>query len=223
MSTQNPIVHCEIKGDKTELTNTVVLTKVNGIFISKNFVNSRINSEEKILYSDNKPPVNFYEQLEVPYELDSVLGSLFATVEDIEDPEQSTAILSAEGLNIFMGRQLVKLINYASQYEHISIPETMFFVSATRNTQNAKLKTCQTCESSYYSTGRKYLSKKILMEKVVPGKFGELGILWPGFDVAFTDLSDKHPIGNGYMFSLEKNFIPNIFCSNDCAVSYFKS
>ncbi len=99
----------------------------------------------------------------------------------------------------------------------------MFFVSATNPTiSNSSQKKCDSCGLSYSSVGKKYMSKKVLNERKEPGRFGVQGLLWPGFDVGFSDLSDKHPIGTGYLFEKGKTFNSLSLCSNESAVDYCK-
>lgn len=216
-------VHCETTGHPTTLGNTRVTTKISGVINLGQFINPYIDNEQKIIHSSTKPPIKFFEEVHIPTDLKSVLGDLYATVDDYDEPEQSTNIFSDRGIDLFMGRQLLKLIDYLKEYEVINFPETMFFVSANNvSTSNASQKKCECCGLNYYSVGKKYMSKKILNERKDPGRFGVQGLLWPGFDVGFSDLSDKNPIGTGYLFATDKTFNSLTLCSNECAVEYCK-
>jgi hypothetical protein len=153
--------------------------------------------------------------------LKQVLGELYAIVADEDEVEQSTHILSDEGINVFMGKQLIILIEYLQQYELINIPDTMFFVSAN-DTTNFKMqnKTCDNWGIGYPSLGKKYMVKKVLDSKTQSQTFGQPNILWPPFDVGVGDCSAKNPNGTGYLFKTDRNFVPINFCSNESAVDY---
>lgn len=216
-------VHCEITGDSATLADTKITTKISGVINLNRFVNPYIDNDEKLILSSSKPPIKFFEKVHIPANLKSILGELYATVDDYDEPEQSTNIFSGRGIDLFMGRQLLKLVDYLKEYEVINFPETMFFVSASNpSTLNSSQKKCEGCGSSYSSVGKKYMSKKVLNERKDAGRFGVQGILWPGFDVGFSDLSDKHTIGTGYLFETDKNFNSLNLCSNECAVEFCK-
>lgn len=220
-------VHCEINGKETTIDKTRVLTKINGVINIKLFDNPKIDNAKKIIFSDGKPPIKFFTKVHVPQELKDAIGELYATVQDEDELEQSTSILSDEGINIFMGRQLIKLIDYLGQYELINFPDTMFFVSANEtsnfNTQN---KVCENWGVTYKSVGKKYFIKRVLEKKIERMRYGYVGlgsgVLWPGFDVGLSDVSEKSPNGNGYQFKTDKNFNPINLCSNESAVDYCK-
>lgn len=218
-------VHCEMNGKETSIDKTRVLTKISGVINLKMFDNPRVDDNQKVIHSDSKPPIKFYTKVHIPLELKGILGELYATVADEDEVEQTTHILSDEGINIFMGRQLIKLIDYLNQYELINFPDTMFFVSAN-DTSNFRIqnKTCDNWGTNYPSIGKKYVVKKILETKTEPMRFGYIGlgsgVLWPGFDVAVSDVCEKNPNGTGYQFRTDKNFTPVNLCSNESAVDY---
>ena len=218
-------VHCEINGNETSIDKTRVLTKISGVINIKMFDNPRVDDIQKVIHSDSKPPIKFYAKIHTPQNLKGVLGELYATVVDEDEVEQSTHILSDEGINVFMGRQLIKLIDYVKQYELIKFPDTIFFVSAN-DISNFKIqnKTCDNWSVNYPSVGKKYFTKKILETITEPMKYGYIGlgsgVLWPGFDVGLSNVSEKNPNGNGYQFKTDKNFIPINLCSNESAVDY---
>lgn len=214
-------VHCEMNGQETSIDKTRVLTKISGVINLKMFDNPRVDNNQKVIHSDSKPPIKFYTKVHIPQELKGLLGELYATVADEDEVEQSTHILSDEGINVFMGRQLIKLIDYLNQYELINFPDTMFFVSAN-DTSNFRIqnKTCDNWGIEYPSLGKKYMIKKVLDSKTESQTFGRPGILWPGFDVAVGDCSAKNPNGTGYLFKTDRNFVPLNICSNESAVDY---
>lgn len=214
-------VHCEMNGKETLIDKTRVLTKISGIINLKLFDNPIIDNNQKVIFSDNKQPIKFYTKVHMPEDLKRAYGEFYATVEDEEEVEQSIHILSDDGINYFMGNQLLKLIPYLKEYELISFPKEMFFVSAN-NISNFKTqtRTCDNWNITYPSLGKKYMVKKILETKIEKQTFGMIGILWPGFDVAFGDSSQKNPNGTGYLFKTDRNFTPINFCSNESAVDY---
>jgi hypothetical protein len=214
-------VHCEINGKETSIDMTRVLTKISGVINLKMFDNPRVDNNQKVIHSDSKPPIKFYTKVYNPQELNGVLGELYATVEDEDEVEQSTHILSDEGINYFMGNQLIKLIDYLKQYELIKFPDTMFFVSAN-DTSNFKMqnKTCASWGIEYPSLGKKYMVKKILESKTDKQTFGYMNVLLPPFDLAVSDCAAKNPNGTGYLFRTERHFTPVNLCSNESAVDY---
>lgn len=214
-------VHCEKNGKETSIDRTRVLTKISGVINLNMFDNPKVDNSQKVIHSDSKPPIKFYTKIQVPQEMKGLLGELYATVEDEDEVEQSTHILSDEGVNGFMGSQLIKLVDYLKQYELINFPDTMFFVSAN-NASNFQMqnKTCDNWGIEYPSLGKKYMVKKVLHSKTESQTFGRPGILLPGFDVAVGDCSAKNPNGTGYLFRTDRNFIPANFCSNESAVDY---
>jgi hypothetical protein len=218
-------VHCERNGKETSIDKTRVLTKMNGVINLKLFQNPEIDYEEKTIYSSNKRPIKFFTKVHTPPDLKPILGDLFVTVDDEDEAEQTTSILSDEGMNHLMGSQLIKLISHLKDYELIKFPETMFFVSANDTSNfNTQAKTCDNWGSKYPSVGKKYVVKRILETKKESMKFGYIGlgsgVLWPGFDVAVSDVSEKNPNGTGYQFKTDNKFTSVNLCSNESAVDY---
>lgn len=218
-------VHCERIGKETSINKTRVLTKVNGIINLKLFQNPEIDFEEKIIYSSNREPINFFSKIHTPADLRFILGDLFVMVNDEDDVEQSTSILSDEGIDHLMGSQLIKLLSYLREYEILQFPETMFFVTANNISDfNVNTKTCDNWGIKYPSVGNKYVMKKIHETKKESMKFGYFGVghgvLWPGFDVAVSDVSAENLDGTGYQFRTDKNFTPVNICSNESAVDF---
>ena len=219
----NKIIHCEINGKETTIDKTRVLTRISGVINLQMLKNPRVDLNQKVIYSDSKPPINFFIKIHVPQDLIGVLGELYAIVSDEDELEQSTHILSDEGINVCMGRQLIKLINYIKDYEIINFPDTMFFVSAN-DISNFKIqnKTCDNWEIKYPSIGKKYMIKKILDTKITRRTIEHPGVLLPGYDLGIDDCSTKNPNATRYMFKTERNFVPINFCSNESAVDYCK-
>jgi hypothetical protein len=110
--TDNRTVHCEETGDEASLNNLRVLTKIKGVINLRAFRDPEVDYSDKLIYSVGKPPVKYFSKLHVPAKLYSVLGDLFSIVDDEDDPEQSTALLSDDGLDKFMGSELLKLCDY---------------------------------------------------------------------------------------------------------------
>lgn len=216
-------VHCEITGKETSIDKTRVLTKISGVINLKLLDNPMVNINQKIIYSQGKPPINFFIKVRVPTELIGVLGDIYAIVSDVDELEQSTHILCDEGANVFMGRQLIKLSTHFKNYEIINFPDTMFFVSLN-DTSNFKIRnnTCENWGINYPSLGKKYMVKKVLDTKIASRTFGTLGVLLPGYDLGIDDSCAKNPQGTGYLFKTERNFTPLDFCSNESAVDYCK-
>ena len=220
------IVHCEMNGKATSIEKTRILTKANVIINLKRFKNPRIDFEAKTIFSSNKDPIKFLCELHIPPELKPVLGDLYATVEDEDELEQSTHILSDEGINIFMAQQFFILLRnnfteYLKEYETVTLPDALFFVSANEiSSFKSQSMICDNWGISYPSVGKKYMIKKILETKTDTLTFGRMSVLCPGYDVAFSDCSAKNPTGTGYQFITDKNFIPTNLCSNESAVDY---
>ena len=216
-------VHCEMNGLETSIEKTRVLTKISRVINLKLFQNSEIDFESKTIYSSNKSPIQYFVKLHTPPELLPMIGDLFGIVDDEDEVEQSTNILSDKGMDIFMGRQLMQLISYLDNYELIGFPETMFFVSANNMSDfDVKTKTCENWNIEYPSLGKKYMTKKILEQKKEKQTFGVRGVLLPPFDVGFSDCSAKNPNGIGYLFRTDRNFTSVNLCSNESAVDYCK-
>ena len=220
--TSDKIVHCEKTGKETSINNTRVLTKISSVINLKMYNNARVDNNAKIIYSDNRAPLKFYTKLYTPEDLKVILGELYATVEDEDEVEQSTNILSDEGVKNLMGSQLIKLAPYLDKgYDRIIFPDTQFFVSAN-DLSNFKTqsKTCDNWGIAYPSLGKKYMVKKILETKTEKQTFGYMGLLPPSFDVAMGDCSAKNPNGTSYIFRTDRNFNPVNLCSNESAVDY---
>jgi hypothetical protein len=217
----NKPVHCEKTGVETTLDKTRVVTKISGVINPKLFENAQIDFEEKVIYSSNKPPIKFFSKIHVPADLKPVLGDLYAKVSDEDEPEQSTHILSDQGMKYLMGSQLIKLVSYIDKYEVIHFPETMFFVSVEETsgfkTQN---KICENSGVAYQGLGKKYMVKKILESKTEKQTFGYMNVLLPPFDMAFSDCSATNPNGTGYLFRTDRNFTSVSLSSNESAVDF---
>jgi hypothetical protein len=218
-------VHCEENGKETSIDKTRVLTKMDGIISLKDFQNPEIDFEKKTIYSSNKPPIKFFVKVNTPVDLNPILGDLFVTVDDEDEAEQTTSILSDEGMRMFMGRQLIKLIREFEDNDVIKFPETMFFVSVNDISNfTTQVNTCNNWGNKYPSIGKKYIIKKILETKIEPMKFGFVGfgngVLWPGFNVAVSNVSEKNPNGFGYQFKTDNTFTSINLCSNESAVDY---
>lgn len=214
-------VHCEMNGRETSIDRTRVLTKISGIINLKLFNNPRVDNKQKVIHSDNKQIIKFYNKVHVPQDLKVIFGELYTIVEDEDEVDQSIHILSDEGVNVFMGRQLFRIAEYLEEYAVIRFPETMFFVSAN-DKSDFKLqdKLCANWGIAYPSLGKKYMVKKILDSKTEKQTFGKQGILPYGYDIGFSDCSEKHPNGTGYFFKTDRNFSPIDLCSNESAVQY---
>jgi hypothetical protein len=216
-------VHCEVTGNETSLEKTKVLTKIKGVINLRAFQNPQVDYSDKLIYSSGKPPMKYFSKLHVPSDLYGVLGDLFSVVDDEDDPDQSTALISDRGLDLFMGRQLLKLVDYLKSYELIQFPETMFWVAADEPSEfDVRTKTCDNWGVQYISVGKKYMYKKILKSKSERQVFGYPGILLPPYDVAVGDCAEKNPNGTGYMFQTDRNFTPINLCCNESAVDYCK-
>ena len=167
--------------------------------------------------------MKYFSKLHVPSDLYEVVGDLFSIVDDDEDPDQTTALISDRGLDLFMGRQLFKLVGYLENYELIQFPETMFWVTADVPSEfNVRIKTCDNWGVQFISIGKKYMCKKILKEKTESQVFGYQSIILPPYDVGVGDCSEKNPNGTGYMFQTDRNFRPLSLCCNESAVDYCK-
>ena len=212
-------VYCELTGEETCLKNTRILTRINGIINIDLLQGSRVDNLNKIIYVEGRKSLNFYNKIKVPENLVNMVGELYSIVNDDDEVEQTTHILSDNGLNIFNTSQLGKLVEHLKTYELINFPEKMFFVLGN-NIQNENLKLCDNWKVEYPEIGRKYMAKKILEFKTQDQKFGQPSLLLPGFDVAVGDCSANHPNGKGYLFKTDRNFTPINLCCNESAVDY---
>jgi hypothetical protein len=214
-------VSCEVTAKNATLSDTVSFVKINGIIIPKNFQNPEIDFDSKTIYSATKPPIQYYREILVPNELQPVFGRLFAMVEDEDEIEISTGIVSQEGINHFTGKSLLPLIQYVQQAELLKIPESMFFAIISKEEKLLKKK-CENWNLEFEGIERKYMYKKILDTRKDKQQYGIPGLLIPGWDVGISDVSQKHPQGHGYLFKTDKTFKPINLCSNESAVSYCK-
>jgi hypothetical protein len=217
----NKSVHCEKSGQQCSLDKIRIVTKISGIINPKLFHNPQIDLVNKIIYSSNKPPLKFFSRIYVPTDLKPVLGDLYAKVSDEDEPEQSTHILSDEGMKYLMGSQLIKLVGYIDKYEIINFPETMFFVSVDESSSfKTENSICENWGVAFQSIGKKYMVKKILDSKTEKQTFGDMSVLLPPFDVAVSDCSAKNPNGTGYFFRTDRNFTSVSLSCNESAVDY---
>ncbi len=213
-------VYCEITGDETALDNTVVLTKIDGVIALNNFNNPSIDFDNKIIKPIDKPPINFYSEIFVPEELKPIVGGIFSIVNDEDDIEQSTAIMSQKGQDVFSGQKLLPFFEHISNgVELLQIPSTMFF-AIIDTIEAGKDKKCKNWDVNYKGIGRKYMCKSIHKELKENQTFGMPGILKPGFNVAVSDCSQKNPNGTGYLYKTDGTFNPIDLCCNESAVSF---
>lgn len=220
-STTSKEVSCQVIGNKATITDTVSLVKINSIIVTKHIGNIEIDYSEKTINSSKKPPIKYYREILVPNELQQIFGRLFAQVEDEDDLELSTAIISEEGIRKFTGISLMKIGEYLKQHALIQIPNSMFFPIISKEEILVK-KVCENWNEEFNGVGRKYMSKYIIDRKIERQQFGRPGILYPGYDVGISDVSNKNPQGHGYLFKTDKQFKKVDLCSNESAVDYCK-
>ena len=215
-------IHCELTGTETTLENAMALVKIDGVIALKNFNNPSVNYDRKEIQSADKPPLKFYSELIVPEDLKPIFGRMFSIIDDEDEVEHSTAIMSAEVKKNFSGQKLFPLMEHIrSGVELLKIPPSMFF--AVIDTEILlKNKTCENWNVDFEGLGKKYRFKKILAEKRENQTFGMPGILMPGYDVAVSDCSQKNPNGTSYMYKTDGSFKPIELCSNESAVSFCK-
>lgn len=216
---QKKIVHCEISGQESSLNQTTILTKINGLIALKHFDSPSLDENKKVIYSSTQPPLKYYSEIDVPTDLKSSVGRLFSIVDDEDELEQSTAVMSPEGKRIFTGNQIIPLFKYINEYAMLEIPATMF-LAIIDNEATFKIGLCENWNVQFNSVGRKYRFKKILEEKREKQIFGRPGILWPGFDVAIGDCCQNNPQGTGYLFKTNKEFQHITLACNESAVDY---
>lgn len=212
--------HCELNATKSSIEETRIITKIKGIINLKVLKNPEVDFLNKVIKSGNKPPIEYLVKLNVPYELRSNLGELYSTNIDEDEIEQSTCILSEEGINIFMKRQITPLIEYLATYEILNFPDKMFFGSINDlNEFNLNNAICSNCGIPYKTTGNKYKRKNIQeyrkdrMEDELPEILES-----DYFDLSITDCSEKDMTGYIYSFKTDKHFLKIDLCSNECAV-----
>jgi len=209
--------HCEITGFETSIENTVALVKIDGVIALKNLDKPIIDFEKKIIYSKGKKPVNFYSEVFVPKDLKQIFGKIFSIVNDVDDIEQSTAVMSNDGQDLFSGQKLfafMKDINDGIQI--INIPSTLFFPVIDSETKLVS-KQCENWDINYSGLHGKYRYKKIIKEnreQFIPG------VLMPGYDIAVSDRSDLNPNGKDYHFKTDSKFNSLDVCCNESAVSF---
>ena len=219
---QSKIVHCEIYGDETSLENTVILVKIDGVIVLKNLNDPTIDFNNRIIYSNGNQSLKFYSELTVPDDLKQLFGRIFSIVNDEDDIEQSTALMSTKGIKNFSGRKLLPFAEHIEKgIEILDIPPTMFFPVIDNHVKSG-ISTCENWDIDYKSIGIKYRYKNILEEKKEDQIFGIKGILWPGFDVAVSNCCQKNPNGTGYLFKTDRTFKTINFCCNESAVDFCK-
>lgn len=215
-------VHCEVKGTETTIENTVALVKIDGVIALKNFNNPSVDFDSKEIQSMDKPPLKFYSELVVPEDLKPFFGRMFSIINDEDEIEHSTAIMSEEGKKIYSGQKLFPLMEHIKNgVELLQIPPSMFFAVVDTEV-SLKNKSCENWHTDFKGLGRKFRYKKILDEKRERQTFGMPGILMPGYDVAVGDCSQKNPNGTGYMYKTDSAFKPIELCCNESAVSFCK-
>lgn len=215
-------VHCEVTGTETTIENTVALVKIDGVIALKNFNNPYIDFDSKEILSIDNPPLKFYSELIVPEDLKHFFGRMFSIINDKDEMEHSTAIMSEKGKRIFSGQKLLPLMKHVKNgIELIQIPPSMFF-AVIDTVISLKSKTCENWNIDFKGLGKKYRFKRILSEKRERQTFGMPGVLMPGYNVAVGDCSQKNPDGTGYMYKTDGMFKSIELCSNESAVSFCK-
>ena len=213
-------VYCEIYGDETSIENTVVLTKIDGVIVLKNLNNPTIDLNSRIINFNGNQSLKYYSELTVPEDLKQIFGRVFSIVNDEDDIEQSTAIMSDRGIKHYSGNKLFPFAEHIENgIEVLQIPPTMFF-AVIDNYASLRSKNCDNWNVDYQSIGRKYRFKKVLDEKKENQTFGVPGILMPGYDVAVGDCSQKNINGTGYMYKTDGGFKSINICCNESAVSF---
>ncbi len=215
------VVHCEYYGSVSSIEKTRAITKINGVINLRMFRNPIVDTSKKLIFSENKEPIKYFQKMFIPDDLKAECDDLYSWVDDPDDIEQSTAILSDKGVRYLMGSQLVKLIGYLNEYDLIQFPDDAFFFAIDEISKfKHQIKKCDNWGIEYPSLGRKYQVKEIIHQKSEKEIWGRPGILWPGFDVRIGDCSADNPNGTGYLFATKREFMPRSFCSNESAVDY---
>jgi hypothetical protein len=217
--TKQRVVNCEVTGKQSSLADTSILTRINGIIAFNNLSNPQIDESTKTIHCYNKPTMTYHSEINVPDDLKGMMGRLFATVDDEDELEQSTAIISAEGKRMHTGQLLVPFLEYVKEYELVGVPNTMF-LAVIDNEAKTVAKTCDSWGVEYQSVGRKYRFKNIRKEKKEKQIYGRPGILLPPFNVAIGDCSAANPNGTGYQFLTENDFHNANLACNESAVDY---
>lgn len=213
---------CEKTGDECVLEDTKVLTRINAVFTTKHMKNIRVMMNERKIYSDTKPPISFYAKMELPRAIENTLGETYFTIADENDIEETTALLAEHGKLAVLIQQTARFAHYFENNDRVEFPETHFFFNVSDLKVYQPNATCQCCHKSYYAVNNKYRFKKILETKQQAGEFGNIGIIFPGFDSGVSDISDKNRKGTYYFFKTDKAFNKVNLCSNECAVEYCK-
>ena len=213
-------VHCEVTGKETTIDNTIVLVKIDGVIALKNLNNPTIDIENKEIQSEDKPPIKFYSEVVVPENLKPIFGRIFSIINDEDEIEQSTAVISPEGQKTYSGQKLFPFMEHINNgVELLQISPTMFFAIIDKSAK-LKDKNCKNWNTNYKGVLRKYMSKSITKEQKQNQTFGSPGLLLQGFDVAVSDCSLKNPNGTGYLYRTDGNFKSVDICSNESAVSF---
>ena len=215
-------VHCEITGAEAQINDTKALVRINGIIPLKNLINPKIDFENKVIHPDGKPPLKFYSELIVPDDLKIFFGPIYSIIDDLDDIESSTTILSEEGQNMFSGQGLIIFAKHIENgAEVIKIPETMFH--AVIDTQSSfKNVECANWKVNYNSKGSKYRFKNIVKKMECDVEYGYPMPLFPSFDIGVSDCSDKNPKGTNYLFSTDNSYQKINLCCNESAVEFCK-
>lgn len=215
-------VHCEITGAEAGMNNIIGLVRINGVIALKNLKNPVIDHDEKIIYSDKRPPFEFYSELFVPEKLKDDFGKLYTIIDDPDEIEKSSAILSEHGKIVFAAQSLAVFEEHIENgAELIKIPDHLF-LAVIDTTASFSDKNCENWNCKFNSTGNKYRFKKVVHEFKTEVTLGYPSILAPGFDVGIGDCSNKNPNGTSYMFRTEQPFQKIDLCSNESAVDYCK-
>lgn len=106
---ENKSVHCEVSGTETIIENTVALVNINGLIAMKNLNNPSVDFNRKEIQTVDKPSLKFYSELVVPEDLKPIFGRLFSIIDDEDELEHSTVIMSEFGEKSFSGRALLPL------------------------------------------------------------------------------------------------------------------
>lgn len=210
-------VHCEITGAETTIEHTIVLVKIDGIIALKNINNPIVDFENKIIRSNGNLTLNFYSEIVVPDDLKQKFGRMFSIIDDEDDIEQSTAVMSVEGQKIYSRHKLFPYMEYITNgFNLIKIPSTMFLAVIDSRTI-LQTKECENWNINYKGLHGKYRFKNIIeesREQFIPG------VLMPGFNIAVSDTSDNSPNGNVYHYKTESKFNSINLCCNESAVSF---
>lgn len=225
MFSKRKVFHCELYGNETTIEKTRVLTKIKGVINLKLFNNPHIDYEGKIIYSSTNKPIKYFSKLHTPEDLKDITGDLYTIVDDFDELEQSTCILSDKAKDFVMGNQIIKFVNYLESSQIVNFPETMFFTSVNETFElPTSQEECKNWKILYHSIGRKYYTRRIIDSRKESMTYGVLdfghGLLHPGYNVGVSDISQKNINGTGYQFKTEKKFIPTSFCSNESVVEY---